>query len=235
MGRKCIVCKIPESVNSGVSFHSFPKEQNLKQSWMNKCQIKLCLPSYRVCSNHFSPQHILTNGLLKKNAVPSDRLSSFDVTSQLYEHSVPSSNAQHSQTDLESDGSAASSLKRTPARKRLFDNACDSSPPKRSSIFSSPTTLDKKRIYINAHNIGNLDVDHFCTPKRAERHLKMVKQKFSEKQIKSNKLKRQVTRLQNKVSSYEDLIKSLKDKHLLSENAAALRQKLTILILFRNE
>jgi len=48
----------------------------------------------------------------------------------------------------------------------------------------------------------------------------MVKQKFSEEQIKSYKLKRQVTHLQNKMSSYEDLIKSLKDKHLFPENAA---------------
>ncbi|XP_060834473.1 uncharacterized protein LOC132917653 [Rhopalosiphum padi] len=80
MGRKCVVCKIPESVNSGVSFHSFPKEQDLKQCWMNESQIKLCLPSYRVCSNHFSPQYILTNGLLKKNAIPSVKLSPFAVT-----------------------------------------------------------------------------------------------------------------------------------------------------------
>lgn len=47
----------------------------------------------------------------------------------------------------------------------------------------------------------------------------MVKQKFSEKQIKSNKLKRQVNSLQNKINSYEDLIESLKNKQL-SENAA---------------
>jgi len=48
----------------------------------------------------------------------------------------------------------------------------------------------------------------------------MVKQKFSEKQIKSNKLKRQVNILQNKINSYEDLIESLKYKQFLSENAA---------------
>lgn len=48
----------------------------------------------------------------------------------------------------------------------------------------------------------------------------MVKQIFSEKQIKSNKLKRQVNSLKNKINSYEDLIESLKDKQFLSENAA---------------
>lgn len=107
---------------------------------------------------------------------------------------------------------------RTPARKKLFDN--ESSPLKRSPILSSPPNLTKKRKFFNAHNIGNINVDHFCTPRRAERHLTMVKQKCSEKQIKTNKLKRQVNSLQNKLNSYEDLIESLKDNQLLSENAA---------------
>ncbi|KAF0742064.1 Uncharacterized protein FWK35_00023842, partial [Aphis craccivora] len=210
-----LICHFTNNLTKNYLFR-FPKEQGLKQLWMNKCQIKLCLPSYRVCSNHFSPEHILTNGLLKKNAVPSVRLLAFAATSQLDEHSVPDSSTQNTQNA--SDSLASSSLKRTPARKKLFDN--ESSPLKHSSILSSPPSLAEKRRFINAHNIGNLDVDHFCTPKRAERHLTMVKQKFSEKQIKSNKLKRQVNILQNKINSYEDLIESLKYKQFLSENAA---------------
>jgi len=62
----------------------FPKEQSLKKSWMIECQVKLCLPSYRVCSNHFLPEQVQTNGLLKKHAVPSVRLSSYAVTRYVF-------------------------------------------------------------------------------------------------------------------------------------------------------
>ncbi|VVC30758.1 Hypothetical protein CINCED_3A012415 [Cinara cedri] len=50
---------------------------------MQKCSIKLCLPSYRICSNHFLPEDILCHGLLKKNAIP--------ITNQMFASSVPTS------------------------------------------------------------------------------------------------------------------------------------------------
>lgn len=37
---------------------------------MAACNIKLCLPSYRVCSNHFTNDQYELNGYLKKEAVP---------------------------------------------------------------------------------------------------------------------------------------------------------------------
>lgn len=92
--------------------------------------------------------------------------------------------------------------------------------PTRKKLFSSPKSVAKKRRVLNAHNIGDLDVDHFCTPKRAGRHLKMVKQTFNKNQRKTHILKKRLNRLKNKVKSYEDLITALKHKQLLSENAA---------------
>lgn len=73
---------------------------------------------------------------------------------------------------------------------------------------------------MNPSNIGDLDVDHFSSPKRTERHLKMVKQKFLERQTKCNKMKKHIYRLVHKIAKYKDLVKSLEEKQLLAENAA---------------
>jgi len=92
--------------------------------------------------------------------------------------------------------------------------------PTRKKLFSSPPSVAKTRRILNAHNIGDLDVIHFSTPKRAGRHLKMVKKIFYKNQMKTHILRKQLNRLKNKVKSYEDLIMALKNKQLLSENAA---------------
>jgi len=73
-------------------------------------------------------------------------------------------------------------------------------------LFSSPPSIAKKCKILNPHNIGDLDIDNFCTPKRARRHLKMVKQTFSKNQMKTHVLRKRLSRFKNIVKSYEDLI-----------------------------
>lgn len=101
---------------------------------------------------------------------------------------------------------------------------------KRSSSVSPD--LEKMRKVLNPTNVGDLNIDNFSTPRRARKNLKMVKTKFVEKQSKCNNLKKQVKRLQNQVFNYENLIKSLKNKALISESAAHQLQVFVLIIIY---
>lgn len=50
--------------------YRFPKDELRKIQWKKACGLNLCLPSYRVCSDHFWPEDYELSGLLKKDAVP---------------------------------------------------------------------------------------------------------------------------------------------------------------------
>lgn len=72
--------------------------------------------------------------------------------------------------------------------------------------------------------IGDLKVEHFISPRRASRNLTFVKNKHHET-IKKLKITREkARRLQNRVKTYEDLIKVLEQKNLISENASHILQ-----------
>jgi len=41
-----------------------------KKLWFKACKIKLCLPSNKICGDHFLPKHYSQSGYLLTNAVP---------------------------------------------------------------------------------------------------------------------------------------------------------------------
>lgn len=49
---------------------SFSKNKDRQQLWLKACNMKLYLPSYKICNDHFSPENYLPSGYLKNNAVP---------------------------------------------------------------------------------------------------------------------------------------------------------------------
>lgn len=51
-------------------YFSFPKDEVRKKLWLKACKIKLCLPSNKICGDHFLPKHYSHSGYLLKNAVP---------------------------------------------------------------------------------------------------------------------------------------------------------------------
>lgn len=67
---KCVVCDVQFKTKTEKKFHSFPKDESRKIQWKKACGLNLCLPSYRVCSDHFWPEDYELSGLLKKDAVP---------------------------------------------------------------------------------------------------------------------------------------------------------------------
>jgi len=55
---------------------------------------------------------------------------------------------------------------------------------------------------------------------RQKRQLDMVKNKYREKQIQNDNLKKQIKRLKEKVKTYDDLVQKLHQKQFLTENAS---------------
>lgn len=60
-----------------------------------------------------------------------------------------------------------------------------------------------KRKVLNANSIGVLTPSHFGTPRKAKRHLDMIKMKYRKKQIEIVNLKKKIRRLQKKLATYE--------------------------------
>lgn len=67
----CLDTKIcSEMWNKYFKFVRFPNDEIKKNKWMVACNIKLLLPSYTVCSDHFLSQDYNLKGILKKYAIP---------------------------------------------------------------------------------------------------------------------------------------------------------------------
>lgn len=67
-------------------------------------------------------------------------------------------------------------------------------------------------------------MEHFISPRRASRNLTFFKNKHNETLNKLKMTREKARRLQNRVKSYEDLIKVLEQKNLISENASHILQ-----------
>lgn len=78
----------------------------------------------------------------------------------------------------------------------------------------------KKYKQLNVNTIGLLSPTHFSSPNRAKRHLNMIKLKYQQKQIQNHNLQRKLKRLTIKLKTFDELIKNLQQKQLLSENAS---------------
>jgi len=67
----------------------------------------------------------------------------------------------------------------------------------------------RKRKILNSSTIGALSPSHFSSPRKAKRHLDMVKNKFKEKQVQNDNLKKQIYRLKKKIEKDGEYIQSL--------------------------
>ncbi|XP_050422246.1 uncharacterized protein LOC126834399 [Adelges cooleyi] len=223
MVRKCIVCKLPMNTgNKEISFHSFPKDPARRKLWMKACMINLHLASYAVCSNHFLPEQYLPCGYLKKDAVPVVALpSSSSAVNQLLPRQSYAARIRQlagpSQTQTQPSGTLVS----TPVGLLLVvknkepetrDPATPS--PEFSTVATSPSPgppTGRRRIYNPCH-IGDLKAEHFDSPGRAERLVKMIKQKYKTKQSQCKKMKGKIRRLENKVRAYQNAVRALQQK-----------------------
>ncbi|XP_003248126.1 uncharacterized protein LOC100572633 isoform X1 [Acyrthosiphon pisum] len=212
MTRKCVVCNKLYIKGSDETFHSFPKDETRKKMWLKACKIKLCLPSNKICGDHFLPEHYLLSGYLTKDAVPF--LAPTSMNKPL--------NAQctSSPCPIPIKLPCIERTASTSTDKPLNDQ-CTSSPcpiPMKSSCVKPIASMNtdityspesRKRKILNSSTIGALSPSHFSSPRKAKRHLDMVKNKFKEKQVQNNNLKNKIYRLKKKIEKDGEYIQSL--------------------------
>ncbi|XP_008188358.1 uncharacterized protein LOC100572633 isoform X2 [Acyrthosiphon pisum] len=210
MTRKCVVCNKLYIKGSDETFHSFPKDETRKKMWLKACKIKLCLPSNKICGDHFLPEHYLLSGYLTKDAVPFLAPTNKPLNAQCTSSPCPIP------IKLPCIERTAS----TSTDKPLNDQ-CTSSPcpiPMKSSCVKPIASMNtdityspesRKRKILNSSTIGALSPSHFSSPRKAKRHLDMVKNKFKEKQVQNNNLKNKIYRLKKKIEKDGEYIQSL--------------------------
>ncbi|KAF0718665.1 THAP-type domain-containing protein, partial [Aphis craccivora] len=222
---KCVVCLVDFDKTSERKFHKFPNDEIKKNKWMVACNIKLLLPSYTVCSDHFLSQDYNLKGILKKDAIPKRNgklLKQFttDVDEKM-QYNSESSTPKRLKTTLSSQHDELLKQFTTDDDEKMQYNSESSTPKRLKTTLSSQCFTPKKRIkQYNPDSIGLLSPTHFSTPKRRKRNVDLIKQKFKEKQSQYHKIYMQNKRLRLKLKSYDDLIMKLRNKNLISENAS---------------
>lgn len=73
---------------------------------------------------------------------------------------------------------------------------------------------------MSSSRIGDLEEDDFLTPKRRKRNLIIVKNAVNNLRKKNKLLTQNNVRLKKRVDSLNNIVKELKNKNLISENAA---------------
>lgn len=73
---------------------------------------------------------------------------------------------------------------------------------------------------MSSSRIGDLEEDDFLTPKRRKRNLIIVKNAVTNLRKKNKLLTQNNVRLKKRVDSLNNIVKELKNKSLISENAA---------------
>lgn len=73
---------------------------------------------------------------------------------------------------------------------------------------------------MSSSRIGDLDEDNFLTPKRRKRNLTTIKNAVTNLRKKNRILTQNNLRLKKRVESLNNIVKELKNKSLISENAA---------------
>eukprot|EP00102_Acyrthosiphon_pisum_P017113 XP_008188354.1 PREDICTED: uncharacterized protein LOC100161574 isoform X2 [Acyrthosiphon pisum] len=330
MTRKCVVCNKLYIKGSDETFHSFPKDETRKKMWLKACKIKLCLPSNKICGDHFLPEHYLLSGYLTKDAVPFlaptnkplnaqctsspcpipiklpciERTASTSTDKPLNDQCTSSpcpipiklpciERTASTSTDikpLDYQGTSRpcplpmklSCIERidstyikplnyqgtsrpcpipmiipcierivstrtdkplndqcisrpcpvpmkipciksivTTSTDKPLNDQCTSSPcpiPMKSSCVKPIASMNtdityspesRKRKILNSSTIGALSPSHFSSPRKAKRHLDMVKNKFKEKQVQNNNLKNKIYRLKKKIEKDGEYIQSL--------------------------
>ncbi|XP_050066236.1 uncharacterized protein LOC126555349 [Aphis gossypii] len=96
--------------------------------------------------------------------------------------------------------------------KRFFETASTSLP-------TSPLPSSRKR-FLCSSRIDDLDDDYFSISRRRKRNLSVIKNSVKNLRRKNKLLRQKNGLLEKKVSSLLDIIKDLKNKCMISENAA---------------
>ncbi|GLV35882.1 hypothetical protein CBL_09900 [Carabus blaptoides fortunei] len=218
MGKgSCCVCHRQITKGCKYSLHRFPKNPERSSLWLKACKFPLhkdnVLSTMHVCSRHFTDDsfRITRPGgprFLKQEAVP----SIFDVRRVLKrtfaEVFIKQENVNPNPNLLEK----ATFLDWSVPVVEMFvpsDFNTDASPAQDVHVSDKSITVWRP------NHIGSLEPEHFSTPRRARRHLTMVKDAMAEKAKNIKFLQQKTRRLTKQVARLSSVVQQLKKTKLI--------------------
>uniref|UniRef100_A0A2S2PR74 THAP domain-containing protein 2 n=1 Tax=Schizaphis graminum TaxID=13262 RepID=A0A2S2PR74_SCHGA len=218
MVHRCILCCNASNTHKHVSFHQFPKDATRRSIWIECLSIKQVVKDWhRICSSHFSPDHFTFSNerkILKVDAIPLMNEVKDKVTT--CEASLGNENLKSNSlidVDCFNDNSVNSDNSDINIPIVTHIDSSNETPPN-----TSKSGIKKK--YMSSSRIGDLEEDDFLTPKRRKRNLIIVKNAVTNLRKKNKLLTQNNVRLKKRVDSLNNIVKELKNKSLISENAA---------------
>ncbi|KAL1493916.1 hypothetical protein ABEB36_009596 [Hypothenemus hampei] len=228
MGVFCCVCGKKQGTH-GISFHSYPRDPDQRKKWMEACGLTNIKKESRVCSDHFKWNDF------------SDSLSTF-CRRKLKLGVIPTPSNRYKRDFAEISEKQAGLSGEQPGPSEEQPEPCEEQPGSSRELQCAtvngqgPMEINEpermKEIehcgdpILEARYIGDLTVAHFSTPRKAKRHLELVKRKVDADRNKIKSFSKKRKQFQKEVESLKELLIQLRDQKVLSDEAARIISKL---------
>ncbi|XP_067204147.1 uncharacterized protein [Linepithema humile] len=236
----CVLCGNRDKL---VSYYTFPKNKEFRKKWLSFCGInkKVLNTTTKLCSNHFQKEDIInkTKGsIIKPNAVPciiikkkrlhienvplSENYTTINFPPSSYERTAKTETvAEESRTNqiatdeiIVETEKVTEEIRTNQIATNEIENMYFNNASYKGKISTSIKTIRVPRY------VGDIQMSHIYTPRRAKRALDIAKKTIQNQQKKIKALKQSQKRLVTRLKTMEGLIGHLKQKDLLSEATA---------------
>ncbi|KAL1488330.1 hypothetical protein ABEB36_014807 [Hypothenemus hampei] len=216
---------------------NFPTNPDLRKKWMEACFLTDVKKGCTVCSEHFKSCDFLDSvdslfrRKLKPNAVPSPSHRHEKIALRIHRqenNNLPEDKAL-GQNYVTKSCVSENLIKpcRSPEKRKLIAQLDDNvesivqEPQQHTQSTESSRELQYHEGFISdARYIGDITVSHFSSPRKAKRHLDLIKQKAELDRNKIHSLHKKKRQFEKEVLSMKDLLVQLRDQKLLSDEAA---------------
>ncbi|XP_057340771.1 52 kDa repressor of the inhibitor of the protein kinase-like isoform X2 [Microplitis mediator] len=215
MVKLCFLCDRKPSKADKISFHKFPRDEVVRQKWLDICGLtpeddvsRIC-----ICSTHFTASDMIScssgikKSFLKSGAVPTKLLSNPLVIKEADDASKLSK--RRSDDDPPVDIMLQSSV------EELIDELINEI---EDLDDDSNDTPKKQRIFYRPRYISEITLEDLSTPCKAERVLKLIKATDLRKSKQIKSLQDQRRQLHLRIKSLKDLISHLQSRNSTQES-----------------
>ncbi|KAL0117512.1 hypothetical protein PUN28_010378 [Cardiocondyla obscurior] len=204
--RICGICKVEQAINPHLTFHSLPKNSDIRKQWLEIMKKKDSIKTAFVCNQHFKPEDyrdFCDRPILKNTAVP--RLNIEDELNTCVESIEHDSMEVINFQDYDAEIDDC-----TETIELVTDENIKCSKRKNDSSGDESSVASKK--HCNLKKFGIFRKEDFNDEKLWNRFLVAFEEMRKEKVL----LERKNKRLYEKVQKYKHIVEELKEKNLLT-------------------
>nr|XP_022906607.1 THAP domain-containing protein 2-like [Onthophagus taurus] len=232
----CFVCKVRDNT---VSHHLFPKDPDVRQHWLRLFSFEEddIFKNTKICGKHFENNCFVEDTIcgrktLRKGSVPT--FIQVPIEDCKRELNFDDERTQISNKRQEKHSSSSVNLEEQALTSPNSEEQLPKMPNLKEQTFTLQHSLvgcnpkKKKRTIWRPCHPEQVDLETgFLTPRRARHNFSLAINKISAMKKKIIKMNRRKRTFINKIKSFEELIKHLKQKNMLSEEADRIIQVFT--------